>query len=157
MPSFSWFFFTRSQELNDVYVVQLEVSLARATKVGPKDFDDSLPSYDGTVPLHFYGELVKTPEGRMILAAKGHFEEFAIYIRRHGMEAEDQETIAKLKSTLWAVVSRHRPQGRCHRMLLMLGPPPYRVTSGQHLAGSHFWRTKGSSSTSRTLPAIPRH
>ena len=62
--------------------------------------------FDGSVPLHFYGELVKTAEGRMILEAKGHFQEFADFIRAHGMEDEDLELIAKLKSVLWAVV-RH--------------------------------------------------
>ena len=54
--------------------------------------------------MHFYGELVKTAEGRMILDAKGHFQEFADFIRAHGMEDEDLELIAKLKSVLWAVV-----------------------------------------------------
>ena len=57
------------------------------------------------MPLHFYGELVKTPEGRMILEAKGHFREFVDFIRTHGMEDEDIEVIDKLKSILWAVVS----------------------------------------------------
>lgn len=61
--------------------------------------------FDGTVPLHFYGELVKTPEGRMILEAKGHFQEFVDFVRAHGMEEEDLEVITKLKSILWAVVS----------------------------------------------------
>lgn len=57
-------------------------------------------------PLHFYGELVKTAEGRMILEAKGHFGQFVDVIRTHGMESSDLEVIAKLKSVLWAVVSR---------------------------------------------------
>jgi large subunit ribosomal protein L17e len=41
----------------------------------------------------------------MILEAKGHFREFVDFIRLHGMEEEDLEVIAKLKSILWAVVS----------------------------------------------------
>lgn len=61
-------------------------------------------SFDGTVPTHFYGELVKTTEGRMILEAKGHFREFADYIRTNGMEDSDLELMDKLKSVLWAVV-----------------------------------------------------
>jgi rapamycin-insensitive companion of mTOR len=61
--------------------------------------------FDGVVPLHFYGELVKTTEGRMILDAKGHFIEFVDMIRTHGLEDSDSEILAKLKSVLWAVVS----------------------------------------------------
>lgn len=62
--------------------------------------------FDGTVPPHFYGELVKTDEGRAILAQKGHFMEFAEFIRMHGLDdGEDLEIIAHLKSVLWAVVS----------------------------------------------------
>lgn len=62
------------------------------------------PAFDGTPPLHFYGELVKTSEGRMILQAKGHFQEFVDIIRTHSAEQSDQEIISKLKSVLWAVV-----------------------------------------------------
>ncbi|CAD6970744.1 unnamed protein product [Tilletia controversa] len=60
-------------------------------------------SFDGTVPPHFYGELAKTAEGCALLAEKGHLNEFASFIRRHGKEAEDGEIIAKLKSVLWTV------------------------------------------------------
>lgn len=67
-------------------------------------------NFDGVAPLHFYGELVKTAEGRMILEAKGHFREFVDVIRTHGMESSDLEIIAKLKSVLWAVV---RPSSLC--------------------------------------------
>lgn len=65
----------------------------------------SRSAFDGVAPLHFYGELVKTAEGRMILEAKGHFQEFVATIRTHGMESSDLTIIAKLKSVLWAVVS----------------------------------------------------
>ena len=58
---------------------------------------------DGVVPPHFYGELAKTPEGCHILQQKGHFAEFAHFIRQHGGEASDSELINKLKSVLWAV------------------------------------------------------
>lgn len=61
-------------------------------------------TFDGTLPPHFYGELVKTREGCQLLAASGHFAEFANYIRNFGLEEEEGEIIAGLKSALWAVV-----------------------------------------------------
>lgn len=61
--------------------------------------------FDGTVPPHFYGELTKTTEGCEMLKEKGHFAEFAEFIRQNGMEATDVDVITKLKSVLWAVVS----------------------------------------------------
>ena len=95
------------QNLNQLYVTQLEVKMAKAMRIGPNEaeMDSWKTGFDGTVPLHFYGELVKTLEGRMILEVKGHFKEFADYIRAHGLEDSDQELIEKLKSVLWAVVS----------------------------------------------------
>lgn len=90
-------------------MVQLELDLARAMRVGMQDVDDKAASrlpFDGVAPLHFYGELVKTAEGRMILEAKGHFQEFVNTIRTHGMENSDLVLIAKLKSVLWAVARR---------------------------------------------------
>ncbi|KAE8226380.1 hypothetical protein CF319_g1021 [Tilletia indica] len=63
----------------------------------------ALDSFDGTVPPHFYGELAKTAEGCALLAEKGHLNEFASFIRRHGKESEDMEILAKLKSVLWTV------------------------------------------------------
>lgn len=42
-----------------------------------------------------------------MLEEKGHFAEFAQFIRQHGLEAADPDVINKLKSILWAVV---RPQ-----------------------------------------------
>ena len=94
-------------------MVQLELDLARAMRVGMQEVDDKAARipFDGVAPLHFYGELVKTDEGRMILDAKGHFQEFVNTIRTHGMESSNLETIAKLKSVLWAVV-RWSFQGR---------------------------------------------
>lgn len=55
------------------------------------------------MPPHFYGELTKTPEGCQLLQRKGHFAEFAHFIRQHGAESSDSELINKLKSVLWAV------------------------------------------------------
>ncbi|KAH7099638.1 Rapamycin-insensitive companion of mTOR, N-term-domain-containing protein [Auriculariales sp. MPI-PUGE-AT-0066] len=57
----------------------------------------------GTVPAHFYGEMAKTELGCQVLLEKGHFNEFADFIRLHGQESEDVEIIEKLKSVLWAV------------------------------------------------------
>lgn len=59
---------------------------------------------DGIVPPHFYGVMAKTDLGCQVLQEKGHFVEFAAFIRRHGLESDDQEVILKLKSVLWAVV-----------------------------------------------------
>jgi rapamycin-insensitive companion of mTOR len=70
------------------------------------------------VPYHFYGELVKTEEGRAILESKGHFREFARFIREHGLEHENPQIIRKLKSMLWAVVRWREPPKR-ERILLM--------------------------------------
>ena len=64
-----------------------------------------LRGFEGTVPPHFYGEMSKTELGCHILQEKGHFAEFAQFIRQHGHESEDAELIMKLKSVLWAVVS----------------------------------------------------
>lgn len=64
-----------------------------------------LPSaLEGSVPPHFYGEMAKTEPGCQILQGKGHFTDFAEFIRHHGDESEDPELIMKLKSILWAVV-----------------------------------------------------
>lgn len=68
--------------------------------------------FDGTVPPHFYGEMAKTALGCKVLEEKGHFPEFAHFIRQHGHESEDFEIINKLKSVLWAVVSTSRPHIR---------------------------------------------
>lgn len=60
--------------------------------------------FEGAVPPHFYGEMAKTELGCQVLSDKGHFAEFAHFIRQHGLESEDQDVIVKLKSVLWAVV-----------------------------------------------------
>lgn len=63
-----------------------------------------LSEFEGTVPAHFYGEMAKTELGCQILHEKGHFAEFAHFIRQHSHESEDSDLIMKLKSILWAVV-----------------------------------------------------
>lgn len=54
--------------------------------------------------------MAKTALGCKVLEEKGHFPEFAHFIRQHGLESEDFEIINKLKSVLWAVVSIIRPR-----------------------------------------------
>lgn len=63
-------------------------------------------SFEGVVPPHFFGEMAKTEFGCQILHERGHFSEFALFIRQHGHENEDPELILKLKSILWTVVCR---------------------------------------------------
>lgn len=93
-------------ERNHRYVVQLEIYLARTLAIDRARDDPELgKEFDGTVPPHFYGELAKTDEGCQVLEEKGHFAEFAHFIRQHGMECRDVELISKLKSVLWTVVS----------------------------------------------------
>ena len=48
--------------------------------------------------------MAKTELGCQILHEKGHFSEFALFIRQHVGEKEDPELILKLKSILWTVV-----------------------------------------------------
>ncbi|CCO31383.1 Protein ste16 [Rhizoctonia solani AG-1 IB] len=89
-------------EQNYQYLVQVEVYLARAlTPI--EGSEEILPVFEGTVPPHFYGEMAKTTLGCKVLEEKGHFPEFAHFIRQHGLESEDFEIINKLKSVLWAV------------------------------------------------------
>jgi hypothetical protein len=64
--------------------------------------------FEGTVPPHFYGTMAKTELGCQVLTDKGHFAEFAHFIRQHGLEKEDFDLILKLKSVLWAVVRHTR-------------------------------------------------
>jgi rapamycin-insensitive companion of mTOR len=46
----------------------------------------------------------KTELGCQVLQEKGHFVDFAHFVRQHGLESDDPELILKLKSILWAVV-----------------------------------------------------
>ncbi|KAH6907986.1 Rapamycin-insensitive companion of mTOR, N-term-domain-containing protein [Coprinopsis sp. MPI-PUGE-AT-0042] len=86
-------------ERNIDYLVLVEVYLARV--FSPAEDDEPLiPEFDGSVPPHFYGELVKTDLGCQVLQEKGHFSDFAQLIRMHGHESEDPDMIIKLKSVL---------------------------------------------------------
>lgn len=94
---------------NDSYVTVVEASLARALSDLPEKPQTSAleetmgPSDFGHVPPHFYRELTRTAEGCELLKGKGHFEEFTATIQDFAMEAEDPETILKVKGCLWAV------------------------------------------------------
>lgn len=48
--------------------------------------------------------MAKTELGCQVLHQKGHFVEFAHFIKKHGLEQEDPDIILKLKSIVWAVV-----------------------------------------------------
>ena len=82
----------------------VEASLARAfaddEPIRKKDIDRNSMSF---VPPHFYRELARTEEGCLLLQEKGHFEEFAWYIKEHGLESEDIEIVTKTKGCLWAI------------------------------------------------------
>jgi len=99
---------------NDEYVGHIEANMARTLNDLPNPskqtshsaLDDSLQDEDpeyGVVPPHFYRELTRTKEGCKLLEEKRHFDDFVDNIREIGMEAEDHETIVKIKGCLWAV------------------------------------------------------
>jgi hypothetical protein len=95
---------------NDSYVTLIEASLARAfaeltDKPQPQFPYEEVhePAEYGIVPPHFYRELTRTKEGCKLLEQKGHFAEFVATIRDYAMEADDAETILKVKGCLWAV------------------------------------------------------
>ncbi|KDQ62311.1 hypothetical protein JAAARDRAFT_30208 [Jaapia argillacea MUCL 33604] len=90
-------------ERNIYYVVQIEVFLSKAFSFTSSTDVDEVLAFDGIVPRHFYGELAKTELGCQVLNEKGHFAEFAHFIRQHGHEDDDADLILKLKSILWAV------------------------------------------------------
>lgn len=90
---------------NEAYVGRIEYYLEQcmvpsfATVLDMQESDDIIAS----PPPHFYGELAMTEEGCQLLQERGHFTEFADFIREHGLNAEDRDTVLKLKGCLWAV------------------------------------------------------
>ncbi|KAI5778923.1 Rapamycin-insensitive companion of mTOR, N-term-domain-containing protein [Geopyxis carbonaria] len=91
---------------NDSYVLTVESSLSRAFADDEplrKGFHSMDRSLAGTVPPHFYRELARTSEGCKLLQEKGHFKEFAWFIKENGQEHEDHEIVTKVKGCLWAV------------------------------------------------------
>ncbi|PWN32613.1 uncharacterized protein FA14DRAFT_125928 [Meira miltonrushii] len=92
---------------NLVYANRIEALLSQALDIRQQPPGGE---WDGTVPAHFYGELIKTEEGRELLERKGHFADFAHFIVQHSEEENDVEVLMKLKSVLWAVgnIGAHR-------------------------------------------------
>jgi hypothetical protein len=78
--------------------------------------------FDDIVPPHFYGEMAKTELGCQVLQEKGHFTEFAQFIRQHSREYEDIDIIMKLKSILWAVVNIRTIASAPHSDMNYVGP-----------------------------------
>ncbi|KAF9327607.1 hypothetical protein BG006_009105 [Podila minutissima] len=99
---------------NRQYMIQTEVKLAKAMELqrfNPFSEDGKFEN-EAEIQLalakqvltpHFYGELTRTEEGCRLLRLKGHFAEYARYIREHGNECKDPNIISELKSVLWAV------------------------------------------------------
>lgn len=91
------------------YVIQIETCLSAVFAPIPGsdqvtgDSSSSRQQSQQIAPLHLYGELAKTDEGCRILRERGHYVQFASYIREHGFEATDAVTIHQLKSAIWAV------------------------------------------------------
>ncbi|KAG5438731.1 hypothetical protein PCANB_002451 [Pneumocystis canis] len=83
-------------EQNESYVDYVENRLSSAFSL--KNSND----FNGIIPPHFYGEIIKTSEGCQLLKNKGHFEHFASKIFNHKDEDEDKNIIFQLKSSLWA-------------------------------------------------------
>ncbi|KAL5482443.1 hypothetical protein ACEPAI_9037 [Sanghuangporus weigelae] len=87
-------------ERNFDYVIEVEVYLSRELL---NHSEDVIEHAERPIPPHFYGELAKTDLGCQVLHEKGHFAEFAQFIRQHALENDDIEIIFRLKSVLWAV------------------------------------------------------
>ncbi|KAF9316914.1 hypothetical protein BG003_001402 [Podila horticola] len=99
---------------NRQYMIQTEVKLAKAMELQrfnpfsedgkfENEADVQLALAKQVLTPHFYGELTRTEEGCRLLRLKGHFAEYARYIREHGNECKDPSIISELKSVLWAV------------------------------------------------------
>ncbi|KAF9286034.1 hypothetical protein BGZ68_003305 [Mortierella alpina] len=104
-----WFTFANRQ-----YMIQTEVKLAKAMELqrfNPFSEDGKfenetelqLTRAKQVLTPHFYGELTRTEEGCQLLRAKGHFADYARFIREHCAECKDTAVISDLKSVLWAV------------------------------------------------------
>ena len=95
---------------NEIYVRLVEASVAKALSGAqgqrsrqPTPDEPLDPHTNGAAPPHFYRELTRTAEGCKLLENKGHFSEFVAVIRNWGLECIDQETILRVKGSLWAV------------------------------------------------------
>jgi len=90
------------------YMIELELNLARAFQQVPLEEEEELPNsfFDGTPPIHFYGELVKTRQGCQILQDSNHFSQFCEMIRQCQQvdhTSYEPEFIRELKSVLWVI------------------------------------------------------
>lgn len=83
--------------------------------------------------------MAKTELGCQVLSDKGHFAEFAHFIRQHGLESEDLDVIVKLKSVLWAVVS----PCQTFRLRYMLRGWFKQGSVGAHVGGLPFLEDEG--------------
>ncbi|KAG0222326.1 hypothetical protein BGX31_009204 [Mortierella sp. GBA43] len=99
---------------NRQYMIQTEVKLAKAMDLQrfnyfsedgkfEKDAEQQLDRARHILLPHFYGELTRTEEGCELLKTKGHFSDYARFIREHCAESKDPGIISDLKSLLWAV------------------------------------------------------
>ncbi|KAF9355130.1 hypothetical protein BGX26_006953 [Mortierella sp. AD094] len=104
-----WFMFANRQ-----YMIQTEVKLAKAMELQrfnpfaedgkfENEAEQLLARAKHVLTPHFYGELTRTEEGCDLLRRKGHFGEYARYIREHCAESKDPATLSDLKAILWAV------------------------------------------------------
>ncbi|KAG0286513.1 hypothetical protein BGZ96_009391 [Linnemannia gamsii] len=104
-----WFNYANRQ-----YMIQTEVKLAKAMELQrynpfsedgkfEHETENQLALAKQVLGSHFYGELTKTEEGCQLLRAKGHFSDYARFIREHCAESKDPNIIGQLKSILWAV------------------------------------------------------
>ncbi|KAK3821257.1 MAG: Rapamycin-insensitive companion of mTOR, N-term-domain-containing protein [Benniella sp.] len=104
-----WYMFANRQ-----YMIQMEVKLAKAMDIQrfnyfsedgkfEKEAEEQLDRAKNILTPHFYGELTRTEEGCELLKRKGHFADYARYIREHCAESKDPAIISELKSLLWVV------------------------------------------------------
>ena len=91
---------------NEDYVLQVESLLAQLawSSKHSKDHFVNTNRFNGTILSHFYGELVRTEEGCVLLSERGHFDEFTRVIIQYGNDDIPYEAnTLQLKSFLWAV------------------------------------------------------
>jgi rapamycin-insensitive companion of mTOR len=99
-------YFADIKERNLLYVVEVETFVTRAIRPFSTDTFEAVHSSSPTLaPTHFFGEVVKTPEGCQLLRDRNIVAEFADTIRIHGMEDKDEAILTNVKSVLWALVS----------------------------------------------------
>ncbi|ODQ64875.1 hypothetical protein NADFUDRAFT_8425, partial [Nadsonia fulvescens var. elongata DSM 6958] len=98
------------QGLNERYVTRIENYLESVYTfyTGPASGSatsifSSLPARSSAPPSHFYGELVMTDEGCMLLSQKDHISQFVNFVRMHRDETKSPTIIKKLKGCLWAL------------------------------------------------------